>query len=328
MKKKLTLIILMTCIICMFLAACGSKKEESTQAPLRIGSLKGPTSMGLVNLMYASENGETEGQYEFTMETQPDVIMTAMVQGDLDIALVPANVASIMYNKTQGAVSVIDINTLGVLYLVSGDSSITDMESLEGRTIYIPGKGTTPEYVLTSLLDSYSMTDKVTLEFKSEATEAAALLAQDPNAVGLLPQPFVTAATTKNADLNIVMDLNTEWDKFWGSDGGMIVTGVTVVRNDVLNERHGDVVNFMNEQQQSVNLANSDMEATAKLIVEKGIVENEAVALKAIPGCNITYIAGKQMMDAYGLYLDILYSYDPSSVGGAVPAEGFYFVEE
>ena len=126
------------------LAGCGRQEEPAT---VRIGGLKGPTSMGLVFLQEQTENNEAEGSYEFTMAAAADELLPLMIKGELDIALIPANVAGVLYNRTEGGVSVIDINTLGVLYMVSGDESIGDMESLRGKTVYLTGKGTTPDYV-------------------------------------------------------------------------------------------------------------------------------------------------------------------------------------
>lgn len=173
--------------------------ENASGAAVRVGSLKGPTSMGLAELMDRAEKGETENDYTFTMVGKADELVGSVANGDLDIVLVPANVASILYTKTQGNVNVIDINTLGVLYVVASDDSISSMEDLKGKTLYMTGKGTTPEYVMNYLLSENGLTDgDVTLEFKSEAAEVASVLKEDPSAVGVLPQPFATAACIQN----------------------------------------------------------------------------------------------------------------------------------
>ena len=168
-------------------------------AALRVGSLKGPTSMGLVYLMDQASQGKTDNQYEFTMVTAADELLAKVAAGDLDVALLPANVASVLYNKTQGDIAVIDINTLGVLDIVASDSSIQGIADLKGRTLYMTGKGTTPDYVFGHLLSANGLGDgDVTIEYKSEAAEVAAILKEQPDAIGLLPQPFVTAACAQN----------------------------------------------------------------------------------------------------------------------------------
>ena len=182
--------------------------ESVSGAVVRIGGLKGPTTMGLVKLMDDAANKTAKNNYEFTMVTAADELTALVAAGKVDIALLPANLASVLYNKTNGGVSVIDINTLGVLYLVSSDTSIETVDQLKGKTVYLPGKGTTPEYALRYLISASGLSgDDVTLEFKSEASEVASILAEDPTAIGLLPQPFVTSALAQNDKLSIVMDL-------------------------------------------------------------------------------------------------------------------------
>ena len=243
-------------------------EESSDDTVVRIGGLKGPTTMGLVKLMDDVQNGTAANNYEFTMVTAADELTGLVASGKVDIALLPANVASVLYHKTEGKVSVIDINTLGVLYLVSGDSSISSIENLSGKTVYLPGKGTTPEYVLRYLISASGLSDDaVTLEFKSEASEVAAVLAEDPNAIGLLPQPFVTAATAQNNSLSVVLDLTKVWDSLQ-EDGSnsRLVTGVSIVNNEFL-AAHKDLVDtFLTEHEASIAYTAADPEGAAARI--------------------------------------------------------------
>lgn len=303
-------------------------EEAYTAADIRIGSLKGPTSMGLVKLMQDAEEGNTANNYTFTMETAADALLPKMIQGDLDIVLVPANVASVLYNKTEGGVTVIDINTLGVLYMVSADESLTDISSLKGKTIYLTGKGTTPDYVLHYILEQNGLSEEdVTLEYKSEATEVAAVLASEPESIGLLPQPFVTAACAQNENLKIVFDMTEEWDAVQGESGSRLVTGVTVVRNEFLEENPEAVEKFVEEHRASAEFANSNVEEAAELVAAQGIVEKAPVAQKAIPYCNITCIDGEEMKNALSGYLSVLMEQNPESIGGSMPADDFYYTK-
>lgn len=306
------------------LTGCGQQEEPTT---VRIGGLKGPTSMGLVFLQEQAESGEAKEDYEFTMATAADELLPLMIKGEMDIALVPANVASVLYHKTEGGISVIDINTLGVLYMVSGDNSIQDMESLRGKTIYLTGKGTTPDYVLRYLLTANGIdVSECTLEYKSEATEVAALLAEQPEAIGLLPQPFVTAACAQNEALSVVLDMNEQWTMVQGEGGSSMVTGVTVVRKAFLEEYPEAVKTFLLEHEASAQAINDDPQKGAQLVVAAGIVAKEPIAQKAIPYCNITYIDGKEMQQALSGYLQVLYNQDPAAVGGTLPGEDFYYI--
>ena len=165
---------------------------------MHVASLKGPTSIGLVRFMDQAADGETDNEFDFAINTAADEIVPKVIQGDVDIALVPANVASVLYNKTEGAVQVIDINTLGVLNVVTGDASVASFGDLAGHTVYMTGKGATPEYVMNYLLERAGLAGQVTLEFKSEPTEVLSALLADPTAVGVLPEPFKTAAIAKS----------------------------------------------------------------------------------------------------------------------------------
>lgn len=294
---------------------------------VRVGSLKGPTSMGLVYLMSQAENGEAKGNYTFTMATAADELLPKMTSGELDIALVPANVASVLYQKTQGGISVIDINTLGVLYMVSGDEGISSMEDLKGRTVYLTGKGTTPDYVLRYLLSRSGLDETdVTLEYKSEATEVVAYLAQDVSAIGVLPQPFVTVACMQNDALSIVMDLTAQWDALQEDSGSSLVTGVTIVRDAFLEEYPEAVAQFLEEHKESTVYANEKTKEAAQLVASYGIIEKAPIAEKAMPYCNITYIDGADMKTALSGYLEVLYEQDASSVGESLPADDFYYL--
>ncbi len=319
MKNKIIATVLTATLSLGLMAGCAKKKDDTI---VRVGSLKGPTTIGIVNLMDKSSKGEAEGNYEFTMSAAPDEITAKVVSGDIDIALVPANLASVLYNKTQGGITAIDINTLGVLYCVTGDSSVKSVKDLAGKTVITTGQGATPEYSLRYLLDQNGITD-CTIEFKSEATEVAAVLTEDPTQVAVLPQPFATVACAQNEAIAPAFALEDEWQTL--TDGLGMVTGVTIVRNDFLKEHPAAVSTFISEHQASVNAANSDLDTTAALVVANDIIGKEPIAKKAIPSCNVVCITGDSLKTNLSAYLEVLYNYDPKAVGGNLPGEEFYF---
>ena len=313
-------------------SAEGSSEEiQTVEEPvtLRVGALKGPTTMGLLFLMEEQKEGKTKNSYEFQMATGADELLPLMVSGKLDVALVPANVAAILYQKTEGKVAVIDVNTLGVLYLVSSDPDVKGISDLKGRTIYLTGKGTTPDCVLQYLLKGAGYQDgEVTLEYKSEATEVAAILAEKEDALGFLPQPFVTAACLQNEKLSVVLSANDAWmDLQDGAEKNGLVTGVTVVRKEILEKYPNAVKTFLEEHAASAKAINEDPDAGATLAVAAGIVGKEPIAKKAIPQCNITCLTGEEMKKALESYLKILYDFDKTTVGGKLPEEDFYYVK-
>lgn len=363
MRRKVTALLLMFSVMLFTLTGCGNGTEETKQAAenvkeetggqtekgtqeeaesadeetggqtagsepaqLRVGSLKGPTSIGLLKLMKESEEKTTADNYTFTMETAADALLPMLLQEQLDIALVPANVASVLYNKTEGGVTVIDVNTLGVLYMVSADTSPGSIADLKGKTIYLTGKGTTPDYVLHYILAQNGIgEEEVTLEYKSEAAEVASVLASQPESIGLLPQPFVTAACIQNESLQVIFDMTKEWRALQGESGSELVTGVTVVRNGFLEENKAAVDRFLEAHKASTDFANTQVEETAKLAAEKGIIEKEQIAAKAIPECHITYMDGEDMKAALSGYLEVLMEQNPESIGGKLPGADFYY---
>lgn len=306
-----------------------SNEAVSGETVVRVGGLKGPTTMGLVKLMDDAANGTAKNNYEFTMVTAADELTALVAGGKVDIALLPANVASVLYNKTNGGVSVIDINTLGVLYLVSSDTSIETVDQLKGKTVYLPGKGTTPEYALRYLISAAGLSvGDVTLEFKSEASEVASILAEDPTAIGLLPQPFVTSALAQNDKLSIVMDLTKAWDEFQAEgEGSRLVTGVTIVNSQFLESNADSVNTFLEEHEASILFTESDPDTAAELIAAAEIVPKAPLAKKALPFCNIKFLSGEEMKAALSGYLEVLFEQNAASVGGTLPDDAFYYVQ-
>ena len=319
MRNKIIAAALTAVLSLGMMAGCAKKKDDTV---VRVGSLKGPTTIGIVNLMDKASKGTSEGKYEFAMSAAPDEITAKIVSGDLDIALVPANLASVLYNKTEGNVTAIDINTLGVLYCVTGDASITSIKDLSGKKVITTGQGATPEYSLRYLLDQNSVTN-CEIEFKSESTEVAAVLADDPSQIAVLPQPFVTVACAQNEAIAVAFSLEDEWQSVTGGLG--MVTGVTVVRNDFLKAHPEAVKTFIKEHGESVNAANSDLDTTASLVVANEIIGKEPLAKKAIPFCNVVCMTGGSVKNNLAPYLEVLYNSDPKSVGGKLPGDEFYY---
>ena len=341
MKKNLKhlLALCLTLALVFSLAACGQKadepdaqddqqteQEEFTPASYSIAALKGPTAMGLVKLMKDSESGETTGnEYTFTLAGSADEVTPALIKGELDMACVPANLAAVLYNKTEGAVEVLAVNTLGVLYIVENGESVQSIADLKGQTIVAAGKGSTPEYALRYLLSENGIDpdNDVTIDWKSEHSECVAALASGQATIALLPQPFVTVAQSKIEGLRMALDLTKEWDAL--DNGSSLITGVIVARREVVEENPAAVNEFLKEYAASVDYVNANTADAAALIGEYGIVD-AAVAEKALPYCNIVCLTGEEMQTKLSGYLQVLADANADSVGGAMPEADFYYV--
>lgn len=304
--------------------------ENADPTQINIVALKGPTAMGMVYFMDQNEQGNTaDNQYQFSIAAAVDEVTPMLVKGEVDIAAVPANLASVLYNNTEGQVQVMAINTLGVLYLMGNQGELTAVEELKGKTIYASGKGATPEYALNYILSANGIDPQtdVTIEWKSEHTECLSALLADEEAIAMLPQPFVTTAQMKNEKINVIMDLTREWEKLQENSEApsALLTGVAVVRKEFAQSHPEAVAAFLGHYQQSVQFVNENITEGAELVGKYEIVTKE-VAEKALPYCNITYIDGTQMKEKLSGYLSVLFEQNPKAVGGALPADDFYYL--
>ncbi|MDY0288904.1 MAG: ABC transporter substrate-binding protein [Sphaerochaeta sp.] len=336
--KKVSLVLLVLAMSCVALFASGAKEGvnadfqtlldgEKAPVDVRVLAMKGPTAMGMVSLMEEAKKGVMDGNaYIFDDLATIDVVVAKLAKGEVDIAAIPANLSSVLFNNTKGALKVLAINTLGVLYIMESGDSIKSIEDLAGKTIFSTGKGASPEYALKYLLNAYGVKD-VTIEWKSETVECVAALAQKPNSIAVLPQPFATAAMMKDPTIRVALDMTKLWEDIQGSQPfpSTMMTGVVVAQTSFVEKQPEAVSKFLDHYADSVAYVLSNQEEAARLIGALEIVP-APVALKALPFCNITYIDGTEMKTKLSGYLKVLYDQNPKSVGGALPTDDFYFI--
>lgn len=337
MKKLLALTL--TLLLAFSLFACnaaapdggdtdGDGSGAADPVDIRIAALKGPTAMGMVKMIEDSKNGLTANNYNATIYGTADEVSALLISGDIDVAAVPANLASILYNKTEGKVKVAAINTLGVLYVVENGDSINSIEDLRGKTVYSTGQGTTPEFALNYVLRENGLDPEtdLTIECKTESTEIAALLGEtNDDVIAVLPQPYVTTVMMQNESVRIALDLTKEWDAV--SDSSTLVTGVLVATAEFIETNPDAFAQLLADYTTSVDYVNGNP-AEAALLIEALDIVKAPVAEAAIPYCNIVLITGDEMKQKLGGYLDVLYAQDPKSVGGALPDEAFYYTQQ
>ena len=320
MKKLVSMLLALTLALIMGCAQAEDSTSETTA--VRIGALKGPTSMGMAQMLKDAADGNSN--YQFTIAGAPDEITALLVKGELDVAAVPSNLASVLYNNTNGGVKVAMINTLGILYVVEAGDTVNSVADLKGRTVYSSGKGATPEYSVDYILSQNGIDPEtdVTVEFKSEHTELAAALQSGTADLAVLPEPFVTTVLASNDNLRVALNLNEEWDKV--SDGSGMVTGVLVVRSEFAEQHPDELTALLEAYEQSVNFVNENPAEAAAIIEQNGIAK-AAVAEQAIPKCNIVFISGNEMRTKVEGFLEILFDMNPKAVGGALPGDDFYY---
>lgn len=304
-----------------------SPSSSSPTAPLSVAAMKGPTAIGLAWEVQRQQD-QDDHAWDFTVAASADELVPRIAAGDFDIALVPANVAANLYHQTDGAVRAIGINTLGVLYGLARDGAIDSMDDLAGRTVYLTGKGSVPEYTVDYLLEQAGVADQVTLEFTAEPAEALARLQADSDAVVIVPEPFATTALAKDETLRRVLDLTALWDQATveSADDGRLVTGVTVARADLLQEDPAAAAAFLQAQGESVEQALADPAAVAATLVDWGILGSEGLAESAVPRCNIVCVTAESMKQDLEGYLSTLAAQAPASIGGQMPDQDFYYL--
>lgn len=318
MKKLISYVALAVTALSVFTGCASSSKTE-----INVGVIKGPTGIGAVELMEKSEKGETEGLYNISVAASADEVNGKIAKGELDIAAVPTNVAPLLYNKDNGAYSVLAVNTLGVLYVLENGNTVNSVQDLSGKTIYMAGQGAVPEYVINYILEKNGI-DDTEIVFMTEHTEAAAALADGRADIVILPEPNVTAAMMQNENIRIALDLTEEWKNVSGNDMAM---GCIIVRNDFLKDNKEAVDTFLDEYEDSIEYVNENTADAAQLVEKYGIMASAKAAEKAIPNCNIVYIDGDEMENILSDFYGVLYEANPKSIGGTLPGADFYYEE-
>ena len=301
--------------------------EPAEKVDINLAALSGPTALGMLDLLEKNENGEAANNYNVTIATTPDEVTGKIISGELDIAAVPTNVASTLYNKTEGQVQIAALNTMGVLYVLETGDTIQSVADLAGKTIYATGQGSTPEYALNLVLEKNGLTpgEDVEIVFAADNAEIAPLLASGEAQVALLPQPFVTSVLTQNENVRVALDLTEEWDKAVNGESGLTM-GCVVVRKEFAEQNKEALDRFLDEYKQSVETVTSEegLAHAAELAEHYNIIK-AAVAEKAIPECNIVFVEGDEMQQIAGGFLQVLYDANPQAVGGQLPNDDFYY---
>lgn len=306
----------------------GETVEHEDTAPadfteIRVAVLNGTTGFGIAPL-YSDIQSGNDHNMNAKIDFYADATLVAplVIGGSVDIAAVPTNLAAVLYNKTKGAIEVLAVNTLGVLYLVENGETVKTLADLAGKTVYLPGSGSNPEYVLKTLLELSGLTDKVTLDYTyATPDELTAALASGKASLGVLPEPKVTAAMTKNASLKVAVDFSNEWKTLTDTE---LVQGCIIARKEFVDAHPVAVESFLKAYEESVNTLNSDPEKAAAAVVAAGIAANENLVKNALPRCNVTYLVGEEMQTALNEFWGALYAQVPSSVGGALPDENIF----
>ena len=342
MKKTLTRILALTLSLIMLLsfAACSPKEDTSTdttqaqtnEAPdseleIKIYALNGTTALGMAQLIDSVKKDTVTMNYDISLHASADAITGAIITGECAIAALPTNVAAKLFNKSEGKLQLLALNTLGVLYLLQNGENITSLSDLEGKTVYVPGAGSNPEYIIAALVASAGI-ENVTIDTTSYPSPDALQAAITTNKVSLavLPEPKVTATTLNNQDVKVALDLTDEWEKVNGEN--TLVQGCLVVNTEFAKAHPAEIAKFLEDYKASVEFIKEGSDEAIQMIVDAEILPKAAMAKKALPNCNLCFIAGSDMKPVMNTFCEKIFNYDKTSIGGAMPTDSFYYVAD
>ena len=321
MKKAKKIFAVLSLMSAVLLGGCATKPVE----PLEVAALNGPTGIGMVQMLEEMEGAENP-KYNIALYQSPDEIVGKVVSGELDIACVPSNLGAVLYNKTEGGIKLLGMNTLGVLYIVENGQTVQNIEDLKGKTILSSGKDSTPEFVLNYILNEAGLVpgEDVTVEFMGNHSDIASKLMAEEGTIALLPQPFVTTVLAKNENIRMAIDVNEAWNNLNQMDLPM---GIIIANANVVKDNAKGIEAFLKDYETSVKFVDENLEDAAALVEKFGIVTNAALAKVAIPKCNIVYRDSSASKDSLNKFYEILEQANPKAVGGKLPDEAFYTLQ-
>lgn len=337
MKKRVLSMLTVLALLLLTVAGCGNATAPESSAPpaekamVNVVAIAGPTGVGMVDLMEQDANGKTANEYTFSLVNDPQQAVAAISGNSADIAAVPTNLASTLYKKTSGNVQVLAVNTLGVLYIMENGETVQSVADLKGKEIYTSGQGANPEYILRYVLEKNGLNpdEDVTIKFVADNDALTAAVVSGEASVAMVPEPKVTACrvqmtSAEKTPARIALNMTEEWNKVAAGESSLMM-GCVIVRKAYAQENPAAVKAFLKEYEASINAVKADVDTGATLCEKYGVIPKKAMALQAIPNCNLTYITGKEMKSQLAGYLTVLQGYNPASIGGALPADDFYY---
>jgi len=328
MNKRVILLICLVIFI-FSIAGCGDVQKPSTsnkaKVIVNIAGLQGPTSIGMIKMIDEKPSLGTNVASNYQVVKTPDVLLSKILSKEIDIATVPTNLAAIIYNKGVDY-KIAAMNTWGVLYLIGSEENINQWKDLKGKTIYSVGKGTTPDIAARYILEKNGLNFEkdLTIDYTMAHVELAQAVAAEKVKLAILPEPFVTMAISKNPKVNIVFDIQKEWDKASGSNGAFPQTCL-MVKEELVSKNPAIVDKFLSEYKESIEWVNVNKAQAGKLVEKNGIGIKAKIAETAIPRCNIRYEDAQTAKAKVESFFKIIFNYSPKDIGGKIPNEGLYY---
>lgn len=300
--------------------------EPDKDLKIDIMVLSGTTGVGIAPLIHDVKEGNAALNYNIEVASSADLINPGLIQGEIEIAALPTNVASVLYNKTGGKVIVAAVNTKGVLYLLENGETVKSFADLKGKTVYLPGQGSNPEYIFRYLAEKNGLEigKDVMVDYTyGSPDELATAITSGLVSLAVLPEPKVTAIKSQNNAVRSALDFTAEWNKV---SEGELVQGCIVVQKSFAQEHPAELAQFLKDYEASIKFVNENIEEASTMIEAAGIIPKAPLAKKALPACNICYIAGEEMKASLNSFYKVLYDMAPASIGGTMPDDGIYYL--
>lgn len=309
-------------------SATTTGSTTATAGAIRVAALKGPTGIGMVSLMEEAAQKKTADTYQFTLSAAPDELVAKLSSGEVDIAALPTNLAASLYQKTNGRVKLLAINTLGVLYILENGNTVKSVADLKGKTLAATGQGAVPEFALNAILNDAGIASSTTVTYLQEHAELATLAIAGKYNLVMLPEPFVTTVLSKAPQFRIAVDLTTAFASATQKSAGAkseLAMGCLVVRTDFTEKNAEAIKRFLSAYEASAKWVNANHDQAGELVVKYAIMADAKAAAKSIPNCNIVFVAGIDMKTMIEPLFSILFKAEPKSIGGKMPDDAFYY---
>lgn len=325
--KKILIIVISMVLCTILLIGCSDtstneNKKQSENIEVKVIMPDGLPAVGMAKIV--KEKPEIKDGYniDYNIEKTPDTLSTAVMKQEADIAIVPSNMAAIAYNKT-GNYKIAGTTGMGSFYLVSTED-IDNFKDLEGMEVGNTGKGLTPDITTQYILKENDINNNnVNFNYTSSASELVPMLATGKLNTAIVPEPALSALTTKKPEMKIIKSLNEEYKSITKSKIGYPQATI-IVKSDFYNDNKEFVSKFLNKVDESVKFANSNPEEVGNYAQDIGVSTEKGIVSKSIKNANLKFINISDSKEEYKNYYNTLYEFDIKTVGGSLPDDKIF----
>lgn len=294
-----------------------------SQKSIKVAALKGPTGLAMVELI--NSKTQLEGtKTDYKIVGTPQLVVAGLLSGEYDIAALPTNLASIVYNRKPDY-SLIAVTGEGTLYLLTSRDDINSWKDLDGKKVYNIARQSTPGFMFNKLLKENNL-DSVEIDYSFNHTELAPMLIAGKVDTGILPEPLATKVLLKNKDMKVALDFQDEYKRTTKSDNSYPLSCI-VASNELIKNNPEAIKHFLKELNSSIRNVNNNPLRAGQVGEAVGLGVTGPLIKKSIDRLNLGFVSSKNAKSNLESYYNILFESDPKSIGGKLPGEEFYYGE-